>query len=267
MIDLLRKSLGAQPQPSLKRLAASEFLQHLILQSLYRHGAFKQLVFTGGTALRLLYHTGRYSEDLDFSLVEPGGFKFHTLLDKIRHDLTLQQLEVTVYLKEEKAVAKADLRFPGLLKRLNLSPLKEEKLTVKLEVDKHPPKGGKKEIALVISPVSYTVAVFDLASLFATKLHALFFRRYVKGRDYFDLVWFLGKRVIPNFNLLNNAIRQTEGKGHEVTEEQFKEKLLEHLESVDFKKMRTEMDRFVLNREESKPLSLEAVKSLLRNYR
>lgn len=266
MIDLLRKSLETQPQPHLKRLAASEFLQHLILQSLYRHGAFKQLVFTGGTALRLLYHTGRYSEDLDFSLVEPKGFEFRALLNKVRHDLTLQQLEVTVHPKEEKTVAKADLRFPGLLQVLNLSPLKEEKLTVKLEVDKHPPKGGKKEIALVATPVSYTVAVFDLPSLFATKLHALFFRRYVKGRDYFDLVWFLGRGVIPNFNLLNNAIRQTEGKGHEVTEEQFKETLLRHLESVDFKKVLSEMERFLLNREELRLLSRESVKSLLRNY-
>ncbi len=266
MIDWIQEELKKHPQPHLKKLAVGEFLQHLVLQSLYRHGAFKQLAFTGGTALRLLHHTDRYSEDLDFSRVHPKGFEFRSLLDRVAVDLKLQNLKGESHLNEGKTVAKADLRFPGLLNAMGLSPLKEEKLTVKVEVDKSPPKGGVVEIALVTTPVSYTVSTFDLPSLFATKLHALFFRRWVKGRDYYDLVWFLGKGIIPNFKLLNSAIRQTQGVGHNIVPNQFKQKLLKHLESVDFKRVRSEAERFLLKREELDFLALQPIKSLLRNY-
>ena len=266
MKDLIRQELTKERQPQLRKLALAEFAQHLILQSMYRHGAFKNLVFTGGTALRILYHTSRYSEDLDFSLIQPKGFEFRSLLGKIQKDLEMQQLRFDFYPREERIVAKADLRFPGLLKEFQISPLKDQKLTVKFEVDKRPPAGGRKEIALVSSPVSYTVAVFDLASLFATKLHALFFRRYMKGRDTYDLVWFLGRGVKPNLKLLNCAIRQTEGPGHEMGEDEWKGRLIERLESVDFTKVRSEVERFILDREELKFLSLQPIKSLMRNY-
>ena len=189
------------------------------------------------------------------------------LLGKIRKDLTLQQLGCELALHEEKTISRADIRFPGLLKEFNLSPLKDQKLTVKFEVDKNPPRGGRKEIALVTSPISYTVTTFDLPSLFATKLHAIFFRRYVKGRDYYDLAWFLGKKIIPNFKLLNNAIRQTERTGHYIKESEFKEGLSEHLERVDFSKVRQEVERFLIRREELQFLAYEPMKSLLRNYK
>lgn len=266
MKDLIRGELAKEPRPEFKRLILGEFLQHLVLQSLYRQGAFKNLVFTGGTALRILYHTGRYSEDLDFSLVKPRGFHFRLLLEKIQKDLGMQQLPFDFYLKEEKIVAKADLRFPGLLGEFRISPIPTHKLTVKLEVDKRPPAGGEAQVALVASPVSYTVAVFDLPSLFATKLHALFFRRYAKGRDYYDLVWFLGRNVKPNLGLLNRAIRQTQGPGHEIRKDEWERKLIGRLESADFGKIRSEVERFILDREELKFLGLESIKSLLRNY-
>jgi predicted nucleotidyltransferase component of viral defense system len=108
--------------------------------------------------------------------------------------------------------------------------------------------------------------VFDLPSLFATKLHALFFRRYVKGRDYYDLLWFLGKNVKPNLPLLNNAIRQTEGKGHEIKEGRWKHRLIGHLESVDFAMVRSEVERFLPDRGELRFLNPRSLQSLLRNY-
>lgn len=269
MKELIQQELASQIQPALKRLVLAEFLQHLILQSLYRHGGFKHLVFTGGTALRILYHTGRFSEDLDFSLSKKKSFSLAEVLEKIQKDLALQQLAFQFYSREKKNVAKADLRFSGVLQDFKLSSLKDQKLTIKMEVDTHPPAGGVKAIALVASPISYTVSVFDLPSLFATKLHAIFFRRYTKGRDYYDyydLVWYLGKRIKPNFVLLNNAVRQTEGKGHEIQEKDFKQTLFAHLKKVDFKKVRAEVGRFLMNQEELKFLDLKPVESLLRGY-
>lgn len=264
MKEIIRQKLEKETQPPMRKLVLAECLQHLLLQSLYRQGVFEHLVFTGGTALRIIYQTNRYSEDLDFSLEKSKGFRLDYVLQKAAKDLSAQQLPFEFYLKNDKTVATADLRFQGLLKEFNLSALKDQKLTIKFEVDKRPPKGGTKEIMLVTTPVSYTVVVYDLPSLFATKLHAIFFRGYVKGRDYYDLVWYLGQRVKPNFTLLNNAIRQTEGKTDGIRENNFKETLVKHLEGVDFKKVRSEAERFVIDYSELKFLDLDPIRSLLR---
>jgi len=266
MKELIQKILNEVKQPSYQKLMLAEFLQHLVLQSIHRNGGFKSLVFTGGTALRLLYHTNRYSEDLDFSLLKTPQFHFETILDKIQRDLKDQQLPFEFRVQDHKVVAKADLKFPNLLQEFSLSALSHQKLTLKIEVDKNPPKGGKKEMNLVTSPIAYTVAAFDLPSMFATKLHALFFRPYLKGRDYYDLAWYLDRRVLPNFKLLNNAISQTQGKGHQVLEGMFKPKLIKHLESVDFKRIRQDVERFLIKPDEAKLLALEPIKSLLRHY-
>jgi predicted nucleotidyltransferase component of viral defense system len=266
MIDWIRKEIQGEPRQALRRLKLAEVLQHLILQSLSRHEVFKNLVFTGGTALRILYKTGRYSEDLDFSLLRPRGFHFHPTLEKVGLELKKVGLPLEQKVKEERTVLLSEFRFPGILKKLDLSGHSDQNLTIKCEVDRNPPKGGEVEIALVTDPLSYTVSVFDLPSLFATKLHALFFRKYRKGRDYYDLVWYLGKGVHPNWILLNNAIAQTEGKGHEVTEVSFKDKLSNFLSQVDFSQLRSELERFLIRTEEVRLIDFDNIKSLLRNY-
>ncbi|MBI2995199.1 MAG: nucleotidyl transferase AbiEii/AbiGii toxin family protein [Candidatus Melainabacteria bacterium] len=266
MKELIQQELDKESQPRLKKLILTEFLQHLILQSLYRNNAFKNLIFTGGTALRILYNTGRFSEDLDFSLESKEKIKLQPILSKVQNDLKLQGLNLEIYPKQEKTVLKADFRFPNLLQELNLSQIKDQKLTVKFEVDQNPPKGGEKEILLITSPVSYSVSVYTLSSLFATKLQAIFLRKYVKGRDYYDLAWYLGKKIKPDFKLLNNAFKQVKNSFKKITEINFKENLEEHLDTVDFKTIRKDIERFILNQEELSLLKPGAIKTLLRNY-
>lgn len=266
MKELISKALAGQPNPQRKKLLLTEFLHHLILQSMYRHEMFNDLIFTGGTALRIVYFTGRFSEDLDFSLDHKKRIKISSAVEKIQNDLRNQQFDLEFHCKEDKTVARADLRFPGLLKQFDLSPLADQKLTVKFEVDRHPPAGGMKEVMLVSSPVSYMVTIYDLSSLFAAKLSAIFCRPYTKGRDYYDLVWFLGKRVKPNFRLLNNALRQMKGSGYRIQEGEFRKKLEEHLTEVDFGKVRRDVERFIIRPEELEFLALQPIKSLLRLY-
>ncbi len=266
MKDLIKKELNKQTQSQSKKLMLTEILQHLVLQSLYRQKAFKYLTFTGGTALRLLYNTGRFSEDLDFSLTQKEDIKLVELVSKIQKDLLLVGIEFKSYIKDEKVVFKSDFRFSNILNEFNLSPLKDQKLTIKFEVNRKPPKGWKKEMLLVSAPVSYSVSIFNLPSLFATKLHAVFYRKYTKGRDYYDLIWYLGRQVKPNFKLLNNARDQTQPGEEKFTEENFKERLIKHLESVDFKEIKKDVERLVINREELDFLKLASIKSLLRMY-
>ena len=98
---------------------------------------------------------------------------------------------------------------------------------------------------------------------FCYKTPRLFFRRYVKGRDFYDLVWYLGKGILPNFVLLNNAIAQTEGKGVVVTEKNFGEFLLKRLENIDFAKVRKDVERFLVDKEELRLLDGELIRQLL----
>lgn len=266
MKEFIQSELSKVKEPKFKKLALAEILQHFLLQSLYRHNAFKYLTFTGGTALRLLYHTGRYSEDLDFSMTEKSSVKLTSLFTNIQKDFSSQGLCLELFQKEKKVIFKADFRFSKILQDLDLSPLKDQKLTIKVEVDKLPPKGGGKEIMLVTSPVSYTVSVFNLSSLFATKLCAILCRKYTKGRDYFDLMWLLGKNVIPDFTLLNNAIKQIKADHEKITKNNIKEKLSKHLDKVDFKKIKQELERFLIDINELEFINREALKSLLRSY-
>ena len=266
MIDLIRKELNKQSQHELKRLALIEFLQHLVLQSLYRQNAFKYLTFTGGTALRLLYNTGRFSEDLDFSLTEKDNVKLKDLILMVQKDLSLQKIKFEPYTKDDKVIFRSDFRFPNILNEFNLSPLKNQKLTIKLEIDKNPPTGWNKEILFVSEPVSYPISVFDLSSLLSTKLHATFYRKYTKGRDYYDLLWYLGRQIKPNFKLLNNAIKQTNPDEEKFTENNFKDRLIKHLESADFKKIKSDVEKLIINQEELEFLNAKSIISLLRKY-
>lgn len=103
----------------------------------------------------------------------------------------------------------------------------------------------------------FTVTHYDLPSLFATKLHACFFRGFVKGRDFYDLLWYLGKKVKPNFELLGHAIEQTHPERSTVTEDNFKEFLEKGLRKVDFRKAQQDVDRFLEDKQELRLIDME----------
>jgi hypothetical protein len=146
---------------------------------------------------------------------------------------------------------------------LGLSDMREQKLSIGLEIDARPPEGWKTNLSLISKFFVFTVTHYDLPSLYATKLHACFFRKYVKGRDFYDLVWYLGKKILPNFLLLSNAIAQTESKKIVVTEDNFEEFLLEKMMKVDFVKIRKDVERFLVDKGELKLLNKKLIKELL----
>ncbi|MBI3291838.1 MAG: nucleotidyl transferase AbiEii/AbiGii toxin family protein [Elusimicrobia bacterium] len=201
---LMPRSLAQRP------LYLREYLQWLILKSLDERGWRDRLAFVGGTALRLIYHTGRFSEDLDFSLVHRGGYDTRQVAQQLQTDLTRWGLAVEVTtLRDRTTVGSFFLRFPGLLYTLGLTHEPTQKLSIKVEVDTHPPEGWGLDEYLFQDPLLFVVTHFDLASLFATKLHAFLYRGFNKGRDYYDLLFFLNKQVPPNSRLFQNAVRQT----------------------------------------------------------
>jgi len=126
-----------------------------------------------------------------------------------------------------------------------LSNLPEQKVFIKIEIDTNPPSGYNTEVSLINKLFVFDVVHFDLPFLYATKIHACFFRKYVKGRDFYDLMWYLTKKVTPNYKLLNNAIAQTHKKGNiSISSENFKEFLKTRLLKIDFAKVKKDVERF-----------------------
>jgi hypothetical protein len=187
-----------------------ELLQWEIMAALHSAEAFKEVAFVGGTCLRLVHGLHRFSEDLDFSAQKPGRLP---LVDWMRHverhlgDCDLADVEVTGK-TAAASVASVWVKFPSLLKELGASAMPTQKPGIKLEFDANPPGGATLERLVVSSPRLMALTVHDLPSLMAGKLHAILARPYTKGRDWYDLVWYLGRRTEPNLVMLDAALAQ-----------------------------------------------------------
>jgi predicted nucleotidyltransferase component of viral defense system len=233
LIDLLR---GA-PNPIQGRNLAREYLQARILESLQRSGAMIPLAFQGGTALRFLFGIPRFSEDLDFALEQPSTqYNFRAYLKAIQSDFSAEGYNLQIKVSDQKTVHSAFVRFYGLLYELKLSPQINEALSVKIEVDTHPPAGAKWETDLVRRHVTLRLQHHDRASLLAGKLHALLQRSYPKGRDLYDLMWYLSDRnwPEPNLVLLHNALVQTGWQGPIPSQESWRPMISARLKVLDW---------------------------------
>ena len=212
MKDYLAAQVSSAQNPAHGRNVAREYLQARILGVLQRAGAMIPLAFHGGTALRFLFATQRYSEDLDFALEgSRDRYDFRSYLRAIQAELQAEGYAPEVKVNDQKVVHSAFVRFPGLLYELGLSPHRDEVLAVKLEVDTNPPAGAGLETTVVRRHIILRLQHHDRASLLAGKLHAVLQRPYLKGRDLYDLLWYLSAPdwPPPNLVLLNNALRQT----------------------------------------------------------
>ncbi len=231
LADLIRTS----PTPAQARNVTREYLQARILGALQRAGAMIPLAFHGGTALRFLFASARYSEDLDFALERARDqYDFRAYLRVIQAEFTAEGYAVELKVNDRKVVHSAFIRFPGLLYELGLSPHRNEVLSVKIEVDTNPPAGAVLTTSLVRRHVTLQLQHHDRASLLAGKLHAILQRPYVKGRDLYDLLWFLSDPdwPAPNLVLLNNALRQTGWRDEPLTEANWRDAVHRRLEAV-----------------------------------
>ncbi len=265
MLELIRQQVQAEVDPEARLNKAREILQILALKILYDKDHFEQLVFTGGTALRILFDLHRFSEDLDFSLVHGRSFDWSRCvrdLEKGYADRGLS-VETSTDAQGTKAVQGVMLKFKRIHKALGIAAPKDQKLSIKIEVDTHPPEGGRVVRTVINKTYLFTVTHFDISSLFATKLHAVFFRKYTKGRDVYDLIWYLSKKVKPNLALLNNAIEQTQGKVPHLNERTLKAYLLSRIESIDLVLARKDVERFLIDQAELKLFDRDVLKGLV----
>lgn len=201
------------PGPALNLLR--EYLQAFVLRSFHECEAFRSLAFVGGTALRFLHGLPRFSEDMDFSIVTAEGYAGKEWMARVKRDLTLAGFTPEVTWNDTKTVHTGWVRIAGILHEAGLSALPEQKLAIKVEIDTLPPAGAHCEGRIVTRHMTFFIQHYDLPSLLAGKLHAAITRKYAKGRDWYDLVWYLSQYppIGPNLLLLQNALDQTQGIG------------------------------------------------------
>lgn len=263
---LLTLLQGSPLQPIEARNITREYLQALILQSLQRAGAMLSLAFHGGTALRFLYSLPRYSEDLDFALeINSGLFDFRSVLQTIQKELTAQGYNINLKVSDQKTVKSAFVRFTGLLYELNLSPQQDEILAVKIEVDTNPPKGARLDTTLVRRHVLLNLHHHDKASMLAGKLHAILQRPYPKGRDIYDLIWYLSDRnwPTPNLEMLNNALAQTGWTYPILTVDNWRDITLERIEALSWDYLLSDVRPFIQADQDIELLTKENLVKLL----
>lgn len=267
--ELLEQAKSGK-SPLAARNLAREYLQAHILQSLQRAGAMTMLAFHGGTALRFLYSLPRYSEDLDFALEKPSErYDFRALLKNIRSDLQTQGYAVELKVNDQKTVHSAFVRFPGLPFDLNLSPHQDEILAVKIEVDTNPPGGAGLTTSLIRRHVLLNLHHHDPATLLAWKLHAILQRPYLKGRDLYDLTWYLSYKSwpAPNLFFLNNALVQTGWQGPSLRSDNWRETLHSRLENIAWEQVVEDVRPFIADTEELALLTRENILQLLMSAR
>ena len=250
-----------------RRNLLREYLQHVLLRSLFDERLLGEIVFHGGTALRILHDLARFSEDLDFHTLAgagtPGGgasavddgarlaagsFDLGDHLDGVVSKIESGGYRVDTKPRMQGNVQSCMFRFPELLYECDLSPSPEEKLSIRLEIDRHPPAGFTIERSPVDRYFPFVVVHHDRPTFLAGKLHALLQRPFGKGRDYYDLMFYLGRwpDVAPNVEYLNAALRQTGYQGEPLTVASWKGLVAERVREVDWAAIERDIAPFVL---------------------
>lgn len=235
--------------------ALKEIYQEIALAGLARSDFFKQAAFQGGTALRIVHQLKRFSEDLDFVLLKSStSFQWQTYLKAIELEFNSfgVNLEIKDRLDTKGAIKTAFLKEDSFARIFELTydrlPSDVQKITIKLEIDTQPPEGSNFENAFLTYPYPFSITVQDFSSLFASKCHALLCRKYEKGRDWFDFLWYLARRIPVNYLLLKNALYQA-GPYKEVDIPFSKNWLFEEFEKkidvLDWKAARRDVENFL----------------------
>lgn len=268
MKDFLAEIVAQQPNAFMKRNTAREYLQARILQAFQDQGAFLTWAFVGGTALRFLFRMPRYSEDLDFSLVGPRGkHSFTQLMRKVGLAFKSEGYGTELRIRDQGAVKSAFIKFKGVLSELGLSLRQEQTLPVRVEIDTNPPAGATTSTTVIRRFVALHLLHYDRSSLLAGKLHAFLSRPYTKGRDLYDLVWYLADRSWPepNFTLLNNALAQTGWRGSELTPANWRQQVAKRMEKIKWDQAVKDVSPFLERQQDVALLTLKNVRNLLLN--
>ena len=236
--------------PVAKRNATYEVMQQVALAGLQRGGFFEKAAFYGGTCLRIFHDLGRYSEDMDFTLLkEDASFNIENYFPSIIAEFKALGRDVVITKKEKRNFGKVESAF---LKDdthvYNLAFQTEKSLKIKIEVDTKPPLGFGTEQKLLLQPFSFMTRCVTLPDLFAGKMHALVYRKWgqrVKGRDWYDFEWYVRNGVPLDFEHFRQ--RALDFNSEDLSKEDFLKMLTERLATTDINAVRNDVLPFIKN--------------------
>ena len=236
-----------------KRNAMFEVMQQIALAGLHRGGFFERAAFYGGTCLRIFHGLGRYSEDMDFTLLaEDPTFDIENYFPAIISEFKALGRDVVITKKEKHKFGNVESAFlkddTGVY---NLAFQTEKSLKIKIEIDTKPPLGFTTEQRLILQPYSFMTRCVALSDLFAGKMHALIYRKWgrrVKGRDWYDFEWYVRNGIALNFDHFRQ--RAIDFNGEAPTQAEFMEMLTERLATTDMAMVKSDVMPFVRNRAE-----------------
>ncbi len=263
VISTMLKRYACVTQQDYKN-ALKEIIQEVALLGLWRAKFFEKAAFYGGTALRILYGLDRFSEDLDFSLLKSDpSFSLAPYERAIRNELESFGFLVSFHLIEksqETAIQSAFLKANTLehLMRIGVPSVErrrcqiEESLKIKLECDTDPPSAFKTEARFLLQPLPFSVLTYTKPDSFAGKMHALLFRNWksrVKGRDWYDFVWFVSQRIPLNLIHLESRMKQTRhlSLSSTLTPENFRHLLHGKIEELNIEQAKKDIEPFLKN--------------------
>ncbi len=263
IIEQMLKSYKPASHEDMKN-AMKEVIQEIALCGLSRSGFFNKAVFYGGTALRVFYGLDRFSEDLDFSLTAPDPeFRLQPCLPALEREVQSFGLNVTIREKVKAADStilspfmKGNTRehllmfYPDSVPLLGIAAT--ESIKIKLEVDIDPPRFAIFEHRYRLMPLPYDIALYDMPSLFASKIHAVLCRGWksrVKGRDLYDYVFYLSRNAVFNLEHLQERLVQSGSLSGEqpLTDDGVRDMLCERFAAIDYGQARKDVLPFIRN--------------------
>lgn len=234
--------------------AEQEVCQKITLAGLCRGGFFDHAAFYGGTCLRLFHGLPRFSEDMDFSLLEKrDDIHLENYFDAIREEFKIAGFDIEITKKEKKSFGRVESAF--LKENTEAYDIKfqtRKTVKVKIELDTNPPLLFMTEQKLMLLPHSFMTRCFTLPDLFAGKMHALVYRawqRRIKGRDWYDFEWYVRNAVPLDFVHLQARIK--EFNGEDVCREQFMEHLRAKLATSDISNVKQDVMPYISNQQHS----------------
>ena len=249
--------------------ALHEVMQQIALAGLYRGGFFDRAAFYGGTCLRIFYGLQRFSEDMDFSLLQPNeNFQLENYFDAIVAEFKALGREVSITKKDKKTLTNVKSAFlKDTTEVYNLAFTTEKNVKIKLEVDTVPPLAFETEHKLLMLPFSFMVRCYTLSDLYAGKMHAVLFRNWksrVKGRDWYDFEWYVRNNVPLNFAHLQQRAEQLNHiTKSDFSVENFKNLLKERILQTDVSAVKNDVRPFIKNPAEMDIWSTEYFLQLL----
>lgn len=230
--------------------AQHEVMQKIALAGLARGGFFERAAFYGGTCLHLLHGMERYSEDMDFSLLEPDlKFRFEDYFPAVVEEFKLAGKDVEIKMKHKgqpSAIESAFLKESSDVFDIGFTT--EKRLKVKVEVDIDPPPCFKTEMIPVVSPRTFWARAYDLPGLYAGKVSAALFRKWktrVKGRDWYDLVWYIANNVELDMTHLIARAKESEPTADVSTPEKLLAAFDAKIDAVDFERAKEDVVPFI----------------------